>query len=80
MPITTQVENWLAGLVQQSSTPSLIAIDGTPGKDGVTFVFGCTTESAVAKRGEGAWLDPEAAALGLSGKDKRFLLLTEGTS
>jgi hypothetical protein len=80
IPIPTQVEIWLEGLIQQSSTPSLVAVDGSPGKEGVTFLYGSEIESVSAKS-EDVWLDPEAAAVNLRGNDHRLLLLcTKGTS
>src|ERR1700687_4837217 len=38
IPIPTQVEACLEELLHESSPPSLVAVDGTPGREGVTFL------------------------------------------
>ncbi|MGO8840606.1 MAG: hypothetical protein ACLQF1_05545 [Methyloceanibacter sp.] len=75
IPITTQVEEWSDRLLQENSTPSLVAVDGTPGPDGVTFLFSAIISSALAKGGDEVWLDPDVAALTLGGKYNRLLRL-----
>lgn len=69
-PITTQVEEWLEQLLRQRSTPSLVAIDGTPGQKGVTFLYAAILEAAM-QSGDQLWLEPDVAASGLGGNDKR---------
>lgn len=75
-PIPTQVEEWLEQLLRQRSTPSLVAIDGTPGQKGVTFlyVYAAILEAAM-ERGDALWLEPDVAASALGGNDSRLLLL-----
>lgn len=61
---------------QAKSKPgwSLVAIEGTPGKGGVTFLYAAMVELAVAKTDELIWLKPDIAASGLHGYDKRLLI------
>ena len=61
---------------QAKSKPgrSLVAIEGTPGKGGVTFLYAAMVEFAVAKTDELIWLKPDIAASGLHGYDKRLLI------
>jgi hypothetical protein len=75
LPITTQVEALVAELLLQISTPSLVALDGTPGPDGVTFLYAATTKSASARSSDGVWLGPDVAASRLGSKDRRLLEL-----
>jgi hypothetical protein len=72
-PIPTQVEEWLEQLLHQRSTPSLVAIDGTPGQKGVTFLYAAILEAPMEK-GDALWLEPDVAASGLGGNDSRLLL------
>ena len=74
LPIPTQVEEWLEEVLQQRSTPSLVAIDGTPGREGVNFLYAATLETP-SDRGNELWLESDVAAAALAGNDNRFLLL-----
>jgi hypothetical protein len=74
LPITTQVEEWLKQVLHQRPTPSLVAIDGTPGREGVTFLYAATLE-APSERGDELWLEPDVATAALGGDDHRLLLL-----
>ena len=64
---------WLERL-SQPTTAALVAIEGTPGKGGVTFLYAAMVELAVAKTDELIWLKPDIAASGLHGYDKRLLI------
>lgn len=64
----------LARAVVAPTTASLVAIEGTPGKGGVTFLYAAMVELAVAKTDELIWLKPDIAASGLHGYDKRLLI------
>jgi hypothetical protein len=75
LPITTQVEALMGELLLQIATPSLVAVDGTPGRGGVTFLYAATTESASARSSGGVWLGPDLAASGLGNKDRRLVRL-----
>jgi hypothetical protein len=72
-PITNQVQAWLEGL--QYSALALLAVDGTPGEEGVTFVYVATLDAAAAATGEDLWLAPDEAAYLLADKDRQRLLL-----
>ena len=74
--VTAQVEEWLEQLLQQRQTPKLVAIDGTPGRQGVTFIF-CAQASAGFPEANGIWLDPQIALPTLSSRDRRLLLLSQ---
>jgi hypothetical protein len=69
-----QVEEWLEQMLHQPSAPWLVAIDGTPGREGGTFLYAATLE-APSERGDQLWLQPGIAAAALGGNDNRFLLL-----
>jgi hypothetical protein len=71
-PIATQVEDWLHRLLHRCPPPSLVAIDGTPGR-GITFLYAATGE-VNAGSGDQLWLDLEVAASSL-GDDSRLLRL-----
>jgi len=75
IPITTQVEEWLKRLSPQSSVPVLVAVDGTPGREGVTFLYAANVDPGRAQGGEEVWLEPDIAASRLDGNDGRLLLL-----
>jgi hypothetical protein len=79
VPITTQVEDWLDEMLQQRSTPSLVAIDGTPSREGITFLYGAPLEVLVEGDNE-LWLEPDVAAAALGGNDKRLLHLASDGS
>ena len=74
LTITTQVEDWLEEMLQQRSTPSLVAIDGTPSSKGVTFLYTARLE-APSETGDELWLEPHVAAAALGDNDHRLLLL-----
>ena len=65
IPIPTQVEELGLQLTQQNPKPSLVAIDGTPGPDGVTFIFTATIETVLANGVDENWLEPDVAAVSL---------------
>jgi hypothetical protein len=75
--VTTQVDEWLEQLLQQRQTPKLVAIDGTPGRQGVTFIYCAEAGLALPDQAGGVWLDPEIALPTLPSSDRRLLLITE---
>ena len=74
IPIAAQVEEWLGQLLQEKSTPSLVAIDGTPAEE-VTFVYVATAASPSVNTGDQLWLDTDVAASRLRNEDGRLLRL-----
>ena len=72
--ITTQVENALHRLLKTSPPPLLIAIDGTPGAKGVTFLYSTTYDGDTLPEGH-TWLDPDVAIRCLDSCDSRRLEL-----
>ena len=79
LPITTQVEELLEEVTHQRSPLSLVAIDGTPSSEGLTFVYAATLE-APPKQGDELWLEPDVAAAALGSNDNRLLLVAAGPS
>jgi hypothetical protein len=75
VPITTQIEAWLARLLQQSASPSLVAVDGTPGREGVTFLYAARLQCTPPESEGALWLEPDVAALGLDQNGSRLLAL-----
>jgi hypothetical protein len=74
IPIAAQVEEWLSQMLQEKSTPLLVAIDGTPSEE-VTFVYAATAASPSAKTDDQLWLDTDVAASSLRDEDGRLLRL-----
>ena len=63
-------------MLRFDASPSLVAIEGAPGREGVTFLHFATTEPLFAKKaGDELWLDTEVAISSLSGTDGRLLRL-----
>jgi hypothetical protein len=77
LPIATQVEEMLEQLLQQRPTPSLVAIDGTPSWEGVTFLYTATLKAPAAK-GHAIWLELDVAPAAVSGNDNRLIRLSTG--
>jgi hypothetical protein len=73
-PVALQVQAWLDDMLPQSSTLQLKAIDGTPGRRGVTFLYSAQVNGSPLERGC-IWLEPELAPSALSLGDRRLLLL-----
>lgn len=73
--IDTQVEAWLDQMLQEHAKPSLIAIDGTPAREGVTFLYAARAQSLSAEAVDQIWLAPDVAAMSLSYDDSRLLSL-----
>ena len=74
--VTTQIEEWLEQLLQQRQTPKLVAIDGTPGRKGVTFIYCAEAGAVCPDHAGGVWLDPEIALRTLPSGDRRLLVLS----
>ena len=74
--VTTQVEEWLERL-RLRQTPKLVAIDGTPGRQGITFIYCTEAGAAITDHASGIWLDPEIALPTLPSCDRRLVLLTK---
>jgi hypothetical protein len=72
--VTAQVEEWLEQLLERRQTPRLVAIEGTPGRQGVTFIYSADAGAAFPDNATGVWLDPEVALPTLSNQDRRILL------
>jgi len=72
-PIATQAAAFLSLLLHQDVTPSLVAIDGTPGQ-GVSFLYEAVAASE-PKASAGLWLDTEVAFSCLAGEHRRLLRL-----
>jgi len=74
-PIGAQVEEWLDRILRQASKPKLRAIDGTPGRKGVTFLYLAYTDAS-PPLANGMWLDADLALSALSVADRRLLLMS----
>jgi hypothetical protein len=75
--VTTQVEEWLEQLLRQRQTPKLVAIEGAPGRQGVTFIYCAEVGAAFPDDASGVWLAPEVALPTLPSGDHRLLLLSK---
>ena len=56
--VTTQVEEWLTHLHPESSRSRLLAIEGTPSRPGVTFVYSAEVVTAPSRK-DAVWLDAD---------------------
>jgi|SRR6476620_7814435 len=75
--VTTQVEEWLEGMLQQRQTPELIAIQGTPGRQGVTFLYSAEVAISVPGGTNEIWFNPDLALPMLTPGDRHLLLLSK---
>ena len=75
-PIGAQVEEWLDQILRQASKPKLQAIDGTPGRKGVTFLYSADVDASPPLAGC-MWLDADLAPSALSAADQRLLLMSK---
>lgn len=75
-PIGAQVEEWLDQILRQASKPKLQAIDGTPGRKGVTFLYSADVDASPPDAGC-VWLDADLAPSALSVADRRLLLMSQ---
>ena len=74
-PVGTQVQEWVDRISGQPSEPKLRAIDGTPCREGVRFLYSAHIDGA--SPGEGyTWLEAELAPSALSERDRHLLLLS----
>ena len=71
-PIALQVEEWLGEFDRQASAPSLCTIDGSPGDEGLTFVFEAKLNAIRNGQNDELWLRPEAFHL-LCTRDRRLV-------
>ena len=75
-PIGAQVEEWLDQILRQASKPKLQAIDGTPGRKGVTFLYSADVDASPPDA-RCVWLDADLAPSALSVADRRLLLMSQ---
>ena len=75
-PIGAQVEEWLDQILRQASQAKLQAIDGTPGRKGVTFLYSADID-AIPPGDDCMWLDAKLAPSALSVGDRRLLLMSK---
>jgi hypothetical protein len=73
LPIATQIEEWLGKLLPHASKPCLVSIDGSPGREGVCFIYTAKFEDDT-RRGSELWLEPNAAASALNRREGQLLL------
>ena len=75
-PVATQVQEWLDHMLRRPSTIQLQAIDGTPGRKGVTFLYSADVDGSPREIGC-VWLEGELARSALSVGDRRLLLMSK---
>jgi hypothetical protein len=78
--VTSQVEEWLEQLLHQRQAPELVAIEGTPGRQGVTFLYSAKASLSYSEHSDGIWLDPDGAPPTLRSSERRLLLLANTNS
>lgn len=81
IPIEKQVDAWLAQLPYEKSAPAFVSLEGTPGVEGVTFLYTAKLEATAYSESGDLWLDYEAAKVALSASDRHLLsLCTSGAA
>ena len=75
-PIGAQVEEWFDQIMRQAPKPKLQAIDGTPGRKGVIFLYSADMDASPSLA-DGMWLDADLAPSALSAGDRRLLLMSQ---
>jgi hypothetical protein len=73
--VGTQVQKWADKVLQQPSKLKLQAIDGTPGRKGVTFLYSAEAPGTLPETGD-TWLEAELAPSALAEGDRHLLLMT----
>jgi hypothetical protein len=69
-----QVQEWVDRISRQPSAPKLRAVDGTPSREGITFLYSTHLEGPLS--GENyTWLEAELAPSAFCERDRRLLLL-----
>jgi hypothetical protein len=72
-PICEQIGEWLAELrPKEAPRPTLVCVDGTPGHDGVCFVYTARIQDDTRRGGE-LWLAPHEAASILGERERRLV-------
>jgi hypothetical protein len=72
-PVGTQVQAWADGMLRHPAKLKLAAIEGTPGREGVTFLYSAELEDWSGKIGD-TWLEAKLASFALQVDDRRRLL------
>jgi hypothetical protein len=74
-PVGTQVQAWVKRILPQPRALRLQLIDGTPGREGVTFLYLVEVREPT-KTADDVWLEAELAPSALSGEDRRLLMVS----
>jgi hypothetical protein len=72
-PVTAQVQTWIERVLRQSGELRLQFIDGTPGREGVTFLYSVEVGEP-SQETDDTWLEAELAPSSLSEVDRHLLL------
>ena len=75
-PVGTQVEGWVNGMLPQPRELKLQLIDGTPGREGVTFLYSVDVREPTKAAAE-IWLEAEFTPSALPEEDRRLLMVTK---
>jgi hypothetical protein len=79
-PISAQVEGWIERLKLKASNPKLVAVDGVPGTQGVTFIYASMVEATAAEPDGKVWLEAKVATAKLGLKARLPPADNSGTS
>jgi hypothetical protein len=75
-PVTKQVQAWIERILRQSGELRLQLVDGTPGKEGVTFLYSVEVREP-SRETQDTWLEAELAPSALPEGDRRLLLMSQ---
>ena len=73
-PVGTQVQTWVSEMLRHPAKLNLAAIEGTPGRKGVTFLYSAEVRGLPSKIGY-TWLEAELATSALPVDDRHLLLI-----
>jgi hypothetical protein len=75
-PVGTQVQDWVNGMLPRPRALKLQLIDGTPGREGVTFLYSVEVREPT-EAADNTWLEAELAPSALSEEDRRLLMVSK---
>jgi hypothetical protein len=75
--VPTQVQEWLEELLDQRLTPKLVAVDGSPGREGIVFLYSTDASVLVSDHRCGVWLDADIVPSMLASEDRHFIRLAD---
>lgn len=80
VPVATQIEVWITELLPSAPRPALVAVAGTPGRKGITFLYRVEIDESAAPPAGQLWLHRDAALSGLGDRERALAALCLGVT